>query len=671
MLAFGRLIGFFRNHYGAIIILGFGVVVALMGWLTLSSLSRLNGIRGNIEEIVTQHNEHAGILRQMYQTTRDRSLLLQKIISEPDPFSRDELAVRVDQLGTRFAQLRSRFMELQLSPAERELVERQGVASAKTKPLQYKVIDLAMQGNQAEAQRVLVQEAMPAQDAALAALNDLQGYQDTEIKKHAEKAYQREKEAYAFLLGGGIGSILLSITIAFYVRYQIKKLIARLMATSRKLEENARELKYQKTALDQHAIVSICDSSGKITYANEKFTQISQYSPEELLGKDYCLLNSTLYSRKFLDEMWRTIVNGVTWRGQLKSRRKDGSYYWEETTIVPFLDRQRTPYQFVSVRTDITPIKEAEEVLHRSKEDLERMVQEQTTELRESEEILRSITGAAQDAIIMVDDTGDITYWNRAAQLILGYAEEEALGRNLHQLIAPERFKAQYETPLAHFAGSGTGAYVGKTTELTALRRDGIEIPVDVSLSTVNVQGRWSAIGILRDISERKHAEAALQKLATTDPLTGIANRRKFNETLEAELQRAERHDFPLALVIMDIDHFKQVNDTHGHPAGDSVLAEFSRLIENNIRVNDLFARWGGEEFVLLAPHLDAENLLQFAEKLRMAVEKHPFPVVGKVTCSLGTTLYRPGETAQELVARMDNALYRAKQNGRNLVEQL
>lgn len=544
-----RLISFLRSHSGAMIILGFGIVVALMGWLTVSSLIRLNGIRANIADIVTQHNEHGGMLRKMYQTTRDRSLLLQKIISESDPFVRDELAVQVDELGTEFARLRSRFMELELQPAERALLEKQGQASASTKPLQYKVIDLARDGRETEAQRVLVREALPAQDAALAALNDLLAFQDNEIKRHAEQAYNSERKAYSFLMAGGGISILLSILIAFTVRAQIRNLIARLMSTSRELEENARELKYQKIALDQHAIVSICDAVGKITYANRKFTEISQYSLTELIGQDHRLLNSGHHPRAYFDEMWRTIGGGVTWHGLLKNRRKDGSYYWVETTIVPFLDERGKPYQFVSVRTDITPIKEAEEVLHRSKEELEQMVAEQTAELRAR--------------------------------------------------------------------------------------------------------------------------EAELHKLATTDTLTGIANRRRFNLALDAELLRSDRHAIPLALILMDIDHFKRINDTFGHPTGDSVLVEFARAVEINIRASDLFARWGGEEFIIMAPHVDGENVLAMAEKLRQSVEATTFTAAGQVTCSIGASLYLPGESEQELLARVDAALYQAKQNGRNRVEML
>ncbi len=544
-----RLISFLRSHSGAMIILGFGIVVALMGWLTVSSLIRLNGIRANIADIVTQHNEHAGMLRKMYQTTRDRSLLLQKIISESDPFVRDELAVQVDELGTEFARLRSRFIELELQPAERALLEKQGQASASTKPLQYKVIDLARDGRETEAQRVLVREALPAQDAALAALNDLLAFQDNEIKRHAEQAYNSERKAYSFLMAGGGISILLSILIAFTVRAQIRNLIARLMRTSRELEENARELKYQKIALDQHAIVSICDAAGKIIYANRKFTEISQYSLTELIGQDHRLLNSRHHPRAYFDEMWRTIGSGVTWHGLLKNRRKDGSFYWVETTIVPFLDERGKPYQFVSVRTDITPIKEAEEVLHRSKEELEQMVAEQTAELRAR--------------------------------------------------------------------------------------------------------------------------EAELHKLATTDTLTGIANRRRFNLALDAELLRSDRHAIPLALILMDIDHFKRINDTFGHPTGDSVLVEFARAVEVNIRASDLFARWGGEEFIIMAPHVDGENVQAMAEKLRQSVEAATFTAAGQVTCSIGASLYLPGESEQELLARVDAALYQAKQNGRNRVEML
>lgn len=171
------------------------------------------------------------------------------------------------------------------------------------------------------------------------------------------------------------------------------------------------------------------------------------------------------------------------------------------------------------------------------------------------------------------------------------------------------------------------------------------------------------------DITAQKVTEELLITQATTDSLTGIANRRKFYSVLSAEMGRAERYHLSLAVMMLDIDHFKEINDTLGHQVGDDVLAELAKLISGMIREQDVFARWGGEEFAILAPSRDAEGMRQFAEKLRGAVEAHFFPGVGRVTCSFGLAEYQPHEAIESFFRRIDAALYRAKGNGRNRVE--
>lgn len=171
------------------------------------------------------------------------------------------------------------------------------------------------------------------------------------------------------------------------------------------------------------------------------------------------------------------------------------------------------------------------------------------------------------------------------------------------------------------------------------------------------------------DITAQKTAEEILIAQATTDALTGIANRRKFYSVLAAEMGRAERYNLSLAVMMLDIDHFKEINDTLGHQVGDDVLEELARLISGMIREQDVFARWGGEEFSILAPSRDAEGMRQFAEKLRSAVESHFFHGAGRVTCSFGVAEYQPHEAIESFFRRIDAALYRAKGNGRNRVE--
>lgn len=162
-----------------------------------------------------------------------------------------------------------------------------------------------------------------------------------------------------------------------------------------------------------------------------------------------------------------------------------------------------------------------------------------------------------------------------------------------------------------------------------------------------------------------------IESLAATDELTGVPNRRKFREAATRELELAHRYGTPLSLVLLDIDHFKYINDTYGHATGDTILVELCRLIEKDTRGVDIFARWGGEEFVLLLPETSPTGASAVAEKLRMAVESHSFSETITLTCSFGTSSFWPNDSLYSLLERADNALYKAKQAGRNQVVQL
>jgi diguanylate cyclase (GGDEF)-like protein len=162
---------------------------------------------------------------------------------------------------------------------------------------------------------------------------------------------------------------------------------------------------------------------------------------------------------------------------------------------------------------------------------------------------------------------------------------------------------------------------------------------------------------------------AQLAALAATDNLTQLPNRRKLDETLESEIARASRYESLLSVVIVDVDHFKQVNDSLGHDGGDAVLAEIARLLRTHVRSSDMAGRWGGEEFLILMPGSDAQAASRLAEKLRIIIADHAFSGIGHVTCSFGAAQYRPGQGVAELFKHADAALYRAKRAGRNRVE--
>jgi diguanylate cyclase (GGDEF)-like protein len=169
-----------------------------------------------------------------------------------------------------------------------------------------------------------------------------------------------------------------------------------------------------------------------------------------------------------------------------------------------------------------------------------------------------------------------------------------------------------------------------------------------------------------RELSEKADE---LEELSITDRLTALYNRLKLDETFATEIERAKRYQTPLSVMILDVDHFKSVNDTYGHQVGDRILVELADILRQNIRASDYPGRWGGEEFLVICPQTDLDGASAVAEKLRAAIAAHDFPSVGTKTSSFGVATYQPDESEEELMARADAALYRAKETGRNRVE--
>lgn len=171
------------------------------------------------------------------------------------------------------------------------------------------------------------------------------------------------------------------------------------------------------------------------------------------------------------------------------------------------------------------------------------------------------------------------------------------------------------------------------------------------------------------DITHIENEKRQLETQAFTDALTGVCNRARLQGLLEAELRRARRHSLPVSVILGDIDHFKSINDTHGHQTGDDVLKKFARLIRDNVRIEDIVARWGGEEFMIVSPLNDTDSTCKLAEKLRRIIAAETFSKAGHVTCSFGVSQARREDSIRTLTERADKALYRAKTRGRNRVE--
>ena len=223
------------------------------------------------------------------------------------------------------------------------------------------------------------------------------------------------------------------------------------------LQASLKELADIKFALDQSTIVAITDQRGIINFVNDEFCRISKYSRDELLGQDHRIINSSYHSKDFIRDLWTKIAGGKVWKGELRNRAKDGSIYWVDTTIVPFLNSEGKPYQYIAIRHDITQRKLAEEEIRRQ----------------------AALLDESHDAILVRDLDETIVYWNRGAEVTYGWTADEAIGKNARQLLfydlPPEFEEAQREL-------AATGQWRGELNQIT---KDG---------RVIVVESRWTLV---------------------------------------------------------------------------------------------------------------------------------------------------------------------------------
>ncbi len=426
-------------------------------------------------------------------------------------------------------------------------------------------------------------------------------------------------------------------------------------------EHKQDEIKLQlfRTLLDNSsdAIEVIDPATMRFLDVNETECRELGYSREELLSMSVTDIEAE-FTEKQVSEIKAQILQNGEGRFESVHRRKDDTTFPVEVRAK--MVEIGKPYMLSIVR-DITERKRAEQALIKSEAEF------------------RAVTTAAQDAILMIDDEGMVVNWNRSAERIFGFSSQEAMGHEAHELLAPFRYRADFRKGMVSFRETGEGPVIGKTLELDALRKDASSFPVELSISALKLNQRWHAVGIVRDITDRKLAEAEVQKLqeqlreqAVHDPLTGLYNRRYLDETIKRELARAARYNQPVGIVMCDLDHFKLVNDTHGHLAGDEVLRVFAELLKKHARGSDIVCRFGGEEFVLFLPDMPPAVAYQRAEQLRTELAAKRITLgtaVMQVTASFGVAAFpENGKTMDSLISAVDAAMYQAKEAGRNRV---
>ena len=294
-----------------------------------------------------------------------------------------------------------------------------------------------------------------------------------------------------------------------------------------------------------------------------------------------------------------------------------------------------------------------------------------------NENRLRTITSVLGDGVIVTDTDTKITFGNPEACKLLEIGEDGLLGRKFHELVHIQHSDGKWISSSDCFLYNTIDEKViYRSSENSFTKSSGQIFPVSISCNPIINDGEATgAVIAFHDITEEKKYQQSLEYInkilkiqSTTDHLTSAYNRQYFNEQMGKEIAKAKRYSNKCSFIIFDIDKFKTINDTFGHSSGDSVLKSISKLAQKNIRESDVFARWGGEEFVVLVGQAGIEEAAPLAEKLRSIFAEYNFSIDRKVTCSFGVTEYIVGDEMIDIVNRADEALYQAKETGRNRV---
>ena len=295
----------------------------------------------------------------------------------------------------------------------------------------------------------------------------------------------------------------------------------------------------------------------------------------------------------------------------------------------------------------------------------------------------RQLFNEAEVAITIVDQDGNFIDCNKAYYNLIGYMDKPALDQFHPNDISPlEQPDGSNSTEKAHRMINFALVKGRHSFEWMHKKLDGEEFLSHVTLDTIDFNDEEMVRATIHDISEERRLDRLvkertrqleiknqeLARLAQTDCLTGLYNRIYLDEALQNEQLRFERYQSTFGVILIDLDYFKQVNDTYGHLIGDQVLIEISTLLKQHCRNVDTVARWGGEEFLIVTPETDMKGLKVIAENLRVNIESHVFPKAVTLTASLGITVFRQGDCAEKFISRVDRALYEAKSKGRNTV---
>lgn len=418
-------------------------------------------------------------------------------------------------------------------------------------------------------------------------------------------------------------------------------------------------------AASEHSIIGLA-LDGTILLWNESARRAHGYEPKEVVGRASA---SILYDAEDIEggklqEALATAVRDGQWQGVLIHRCKNGGQFIGRVVITADRDAAGKPQGFFLASCNIT----SELRLVQELDALHAAHALATAALRESEQRYRIVTDTTTDAIISIDEQGVIVSVNAAAEATFGYPVSDLVGYDLTQLM-PGALQALRTACRRAGQASAPESVVWKA-DFTGVHRDGYTIPLEVSFGAYRRNGERVFTGVVRDVTERKHADERIRYLAQHDPLTDLPNRLLLQDRVERALAQAARDQRKTAVLFLDLDNFKHINDSLGHHTGDRLLRVVAQRLRRCLRAGDSIGRLGGDEFVISLPVLiDERDATSVAEKILeelrppFRIDEHEF----HVTASIGISLFpNDGQDADALLRAADTAMYHAKERGRN-----
>jgi len=381
----------------------------------------------------------------------------------------------------------------------------------------------------------------------------------------------------------------------------------------------------------------------RIIYANPAFCNMTGYSLNDLLGQNPKMLQGPLTEQSVIDRMNAALKTSGSFNGSTINYRKNGRPYLVEWTISPVRGDSGEVRYFISIQKDITQ-------LHA----------EQSTG-----NLFAKAIDAAYDGIFITNADGVIEFANQGFEIITGYSPNEVVGKKPSVLKSGKHDNTFYKGLWRHLSEG-----LPFRAMIVNRHKNGHEIHCQQTITPVkNADGRITHfISIIKDMTDRVFEELKLREQASHDSLTGLLNRRAGEIELDGALIQAQESEASFCLLMTDIDDFKAVNDTYGHPRGDEIIKTVAEILMDQTRKTDKCIRWGGEEFIVLLPFCDLPKAMEIAENIRAAMADSHFDDAGRITLSIGATESQVNDTPAGLLERVDQQLYRAKRQGKNRV---